>query len=184
MFAWLIVKCMLYLLLNSFLSGENCHKCKLYFLTAGWAIHSMRSFVKYLCILNLGLFIFIVSGIRKVRDDKMYLELSPVSTGTWRKFRSQVDTLGNSHQLMKANQMRRFVQDFNMRSELNPYLKAENVGGNNDKVRNKHIIATVKTELAVYLVLSKPNQNKTKNPNKQTTLPNHPPMTLYNTQYH
>lgn len=70
---------------------------------------------------------------------------------------------------MKANQMRRFVQDFNMRSELNSYLKAENVGGNNDKVRNKHIIATVKTELAVYLVLSKPNQNKTKNPQKTKT---------------
>lgn len=56
---------------------------------------------------------------------------------------------------METNQMRRFVQDFNMRSQLNPYLKVENVGGNNDKVRKKHIIATVNTELAVYLVLSK-----------------------------
>lgn len=31
--------------------------------------------------------------------------------------------------------MRGFVQDFNMRSELiNPYVKVENVGGNNDRL--------------------------------------------------
>lgn len=104
----------------------------------------------------------------------MYLELSPVSTGTWRKFRSQVETSGNSHQVMEANQMRGFAQDFNMRSELNPYLKVENVGGNNDKVRNKHLIATVKTEHAVCLVLSKkPNQSKT--PQKPNQNNNKPP---------
>lgn len=59
----------------------------------------------------------------------MYLELSLSPFGTWRKFRSKVRTSVNSHGMIEANQMRELVQDLNMRSELTPYLKMENLGG-------------------------------------------------------
>lgn len=66
-----------YLLLNSFLIGEK--------VTNENSISSLlvrpcsiRSFIKYLSIVNLGP--FTSSDICEVRDDKIYLELSPLST--------------------------------------------------------------------------------------------------------
>lgn len=56
--------------------------------------------------------------------------------------------------MMEANQMRGLVQDIHPRSEINLYLKVENMGGCNDKARNKHVTATANTALAVCLVLS------------------------------
>ena len=78
----------------------------------------MRFFVKFILILNLGP--FNSSGICRVKDDKIYLEFRLSPFGIWMKFRSQVETPENSHQMREANQMREFVQDIIMRSELNP----------------------------------------------------------------
>lgn len=75
---------------------------------------------------NLGPFDF--NGVCKVKEDKMYLELSLSPFGTWRKFRSKVGTSANSHGMIEANPMKEFVQDLNMRSELT-HLKMENLGG-------------------------------------------------------
>lgn len=56
--------------------------------------------------------------------------------------------------MIEANQIREFVQDTNLRSELNLYLKIENLGGYNDAARNKCIIATANTAPSVHLVLN------------------------------
>lgn len=56
--------------------------------------------------------------------------------------------------MIEANKIREFVQDTNLRSELNFYLKIENLGGYNDAARNKYITATANTALSVHLVLN------------------------------
>lgn len=55
--------------------------------------------------------------------------------------------------MTEANQMREFVHEINVRSELKPYLKPQKLEGHTNKTRNKCIIATADTVLSVDLVL-------------------------------
>lgn len=113
----------------------------------------MTSFVKCLLILKLGPCIF--SGVYKVRNERIvtYLKINPLSI--WDK--KEIQVLGQNfskfsvHDGSQSNERthRRCQPKIRAKS-----LKIENLGGCDDKSRNKFITVTANATLAVGLILS------------------------------